>query len=67
MLQSKLFEVSHFYFLRNESLDHRVVQRVSLWPLAVYVAEGLGICGIIHGEYVSTRASLASLGLVTDG
>lgn len=48
-------------------MDHRVVQRVSLWPLAVYVAEGLGICGIIHGDYVSTRASLASLGLVMDG
>jgi len=33
----------------------------------VDVAEGLGIHGIIHRDYVSTRASLASLGLVMDG
>ena len=33
----------------------------------VDVAEGLGIRGIIHRDYVSTRASLASLGLVMDG
>jgi putative hydrolase of the HAD superfamily len=32
----------------------------------VDVAEGLGVCGIIHRDYVSTRASLASLGLVMD-
>jgi len=33
----------------------------------VDVAEGLGIHGIIHRDYVSTRSSLASLGLVMDG
>jgi hypothetical protein len=33
----------------------------------VDVAKGLGIRGIIHRDYVSTRASLASLGLTVDG
>ncbi|MGO9139425.1 MAG: HAD family hydrolase [Syntrophales bacterium] len=33
----------------------------------VDVAEGLGIRGIVHSDYVSTRASLAGLGLVMDG
>jgi putative hydrolase of the HAD superfamily len=33
----------------------------------VDVAEGMGIHGIIHRDYASTRASLATLGLVMEG
>ena len=32
-------------------------------PLFVEIAEGLGICGILHTDYQSTCAKLASFGL----
>ena len=35
-------------------------------PMFVQVAEGLGMCGILHTDYQSTRAQLAALGLQTD-
>ena len=35
-------------------------------PLFVQVAEGLGIRGILHTDYRSTRAKLASFGLLDD-
>jgi putative hydrolase of the HAD superfamily len=35
-------------------------------PMFVQVAEGLGVKGILHTDYASTRAKLASLGLLSD-
>ncbi len=36
-------------------------------PMFVQMAEGLGIRSILHTDYTSTRAQLASFGLPTDG
>ena len=36
-------------------------------PMFVQIAEGLGIQGILHADYKSTREKLASLGLQNDG
>jgi putative hydrolase of the HAD superfamily len=36
-------------------------------PMFVQIAEGLGIRGILHADYRSTCAKLASFGLVIDG
>lgn len=47
-------------------VDPSQVAYVEDREMFVDVAEGLGIRGIIHKDYVSTRASLASLGLVMD-
>jgi putative hydrolase of the HAD superfamily len=35
-------------------------------PMFVEIARGLGICGVLHTDYRSTRARLASLGLRAD-
>jgi putative hydrolase of the HAD superfamily len=45
----------------------RQVVYVDNTPMFVQVAEGLGIRSILHTDYGSTRAKLASLGLQNDG
>ena len=44
----------------------RQVVYIENTPMFVQVAEGLGIRGILHTDYKSTRAKLASLGLRSD-
>ena len=48
-------------------VDPSQVAYVEDREMFVDVAGGLGIRGIVHRDYVSTRASLASLGLMMDG
>ena len=50
MIQSKWFEVSQFYFLRNESLDHQARQSANLWPLAIYMAAVLLLAAAMIGR-----------------
>ena len=45
----------------------RQVVYIENTPMFVQVAEGLGIRSILHTDYLSTRAQLASFGLPTDG
>ena len=45
----------------------RQVVYIENTPMFVQVAEGLGIRSILHTDYRSTRAKLASLGLQNDG
>jgi putative hydrolase of the HAD superfamily len=45
----------------------RQVVYIDNTPLFVQIAEGLGIRSILHTDYKSTCAKLASLGLQTDG
>jgi putative hydrolase of the HAD superfamily len=44
----------------------RQVLYIENTPLFVQIAEGLGIRSILHTDYKSTRAKLASFGLQTD-
>jgi putative hydrolase of the HAD superfamily len=44
----------------------RQIAYIENTPMFVQVAEGLGICGIAHTDYMSTRAKLALLGLRDD-
>ena len=44
----------------------RQVVYIENTPLFVQIAEGLGIRGILHTDYASTRAKLASFGLQND-
>src|ERR1017187_8798064 len=45
----------------------RQVVYIENTPMFVHVAEGLGIRSILHTDYNSTRAALASLGLRNEG
>ena len=45
----------------------RKVVYIENTPMFVQVAEGLGIRSILHTDYVSTCAKLASFGLLKDG
>ena len=45
----------------------RQVLYIENTPMFVQIAEGLGIRSILHTDYASTRAKLASLGLHDDG
>jgi putative hydrolase of the HAD superfamily len=44
----------------------RQVVYIENTPMFVQVAEGLGIRSILHTDYASTRAQLASFGLQND-
>ena len=44
----------------------RQIAYIENTPMFVQIAEGLGIHGIVHTDYRSTRAKLALLGLRSD-
>ena len=44
----------------------RQVVYIENTPMFVQIAEGLGIRSILHTDYASTRAKLASFGLTND-
>jgi putative hydrolase of the HAD superfamily len=44
----------------------RQVVYIENTPMFIQVAEGLGIRGLLHVDYTSTRAKLASFGLQID-
>lgn len=58
-------EIFHLALDIAETPSEQVVY-IENTPMFVEIAKGLGICGICHTDYESTRAQLESLGLQPD-